>query len=427
MKGNVAAAILLLILFQHSFSSASAIPIRAQGSAPVLDTTVCDLTAHPDQFDGKMVRVKVQFVSAPRGHAIKDADKRCSDALRLFYFHKRAVPTSSSPPSPSTSPKDISPPTLIDDDQVELLNKYLAGTMYPTMGGLSCRPCDRYEITATITGMVTFYFRTKIHGSDGPAPSDRFFFVQSVTDVKGRDIAATYDPKEYATDPVTYPRAYITGRLLAPDGNPLPITNVQISSAEKLSASKFNAQHETDSYGEFVFEVPPGSYILAINLDTGSSADLPYDTTYFPGTTDKAAATVFELKAGQRVDNVMFSLASAKRLPERKFSGTVEWPDGRPAADAFVQLTEVEIHKNLIFRNASARSDANGHFTLIGFEGKDYFVHAGAVVDDKAVCAEEVRVNSTASSAAVDLKLTVPSQVSCPAIISALTHRQPAN
>src|ERR1700689_1954553 len=68
MKWNFAAAILPLLLIQQLFSFAPAAPIRGQDSAPVQDTTVqdttvCELTAHPGQFDGKMVRVKVQVIA----------------------------------------------------------------------------------------------------------------------------------------------------------------------------------------------------------------------------------------------------------------------------------------------------------------------------------------------------------------------------
>ena len=418
MKWNFAAAILSLLLLQQWFSLVAAVPIRGQDSAPVLDTTVCELTAHPGQFDGKMVRVKVQVVPASRGHAIKDADNQCPNTLRLSY--STAAPTSSSPSRLITPTRDIPRPALIVDDQFELLNKYRNARMYPTSEGARCRPCNRYEITATLTGMLNFPERTR-HVSDGPPPYERLFFVQSVTDVKARDISATYDPKEYSTEPVTYPRAYVTGKLLAPDGSPLAQANVHISSAEPPSSSKYGTQQTTDDHGQFSFAVPPGSYILAINLYTGASADLPYDITYFPGTTDEASAKVIQLKADQRVDNVTFSLAGAKRLRERKFSGKVEWPDGRPASDAFVQLTEVGMHDGLIFRSASARSDANGNFSLNGFDGKDYYVHAKVADDDqpatavghKLVCAQKIRVNSTAPSDAIDLKLTVSGQIPC--------------
>ena len=425
MKWTFAAAMPSLLLLQQLFSFAPAVPIRGQDSAPVLDTTVldttvCELTAHQEKFDGKMVRVKVEIVSSGRAtRAMKDADNQCRDTLRLAY--RSAAPTSSSPASPSALSRDFPRPILIRDDQFELLSKYLIARMYPRTEGARCMPCNRYDqITATMTGMVNFTERTR-YVSDGPPPNLRMFFVQSVADVKARDISTTYDPKEYSAEPVVYPRAYVTGKLLAADGNPLPQTKVQISSTEPPSSTKYGTEQKTDDQGQFTFAVPPGNYVLAINLYTGPSDDLPYDTTYFPCTTNEASAKVIQLKAEQHVDNVTFRLAGVKRLGERKFSGKVEWADGRPASDAFVRLTDVELHNGLVFRGPSTRSDADGNFTVNGFVGKDYFVHAGAALDHKpatglghkVVCAEKVRVNSTAPPDALDLKLTVSGQIPC--------------
>jgi len=424
MKWNFAAAILPLLLFQQLFSFAPAVPVRGQDSAPVpdtnvLDTTVCELTTHLDRLEGKMVRVKVQMVTPSKGPEAKDVDNQCTYFLRLAY--RSAASTSSSPPAPSASTRDIPRPILIRDDQFDLLNKYLIARMYPRTEGARCKLCNRYDqITATMTGMVNFPERT-LRGSDGPPPYLRMFFVQSVADVKARDISATYDPKEYSTEPVIYPRAYVTGKLLGPDGKPLPQTNVQISSNAPPSPSKHGDQQKTDDQGQFGFAVRPGDYVLTINLYTGPSADLPYDTTYFPGTTEEASAKVIQLKAEQHVDHVTFRLPGAKRLRERKFSGKIEWADGRPASDAFVHLTDVELHNGVVFRGPSTRSDADGNFTVNGFDGKDYFVHAGADLDHKPatstghkpVCAEKVRVNSTAPSDVINLKLTVSGQIPC--------------
>jgi hypothetical protein len=154
------------------------------------------------------------------------------------------------------------------------------------------------------------------------------FFVQSMTNVTPHDISATYDPREYSTKPVNYARGSITGELLDPDGKPMPQTDVQITSTVKVPPSINGFHQTTDDQGQFKFEVHPGRYILAINLYTGPSQDLPYDITYFPGTTDVAHATEIRLKADQHVDHVTQRLSAAKRLHERKFSGKVEWPDG---------------------------------------------------------------------------------------------------
>lgn len=411
-KWRPAVQALTCLILQQFFALAAAIPVHAQDSVPVLDTTVCELTAHPGQLDGKTVRVKVQF---SHGNAIKDADSQCPDTIRLAYRDK--VPASSSSPNPSTSTRDIPRPTVTVDDQFELLNKYRNVRMHPTSEGAPCKPCNRYgEITGTLIGMVNFPERGR-YVSDGPPPNERLFFVRSVTDVKARDLADTYDPKLYSTEPVTYPTAHLSGKLLGPHGNPLPQTMVDISSA---GPPKFAIPQKTDDQGQFTFSVPPGSYVLAINSLFGPSSDLPYDVTYYPATTDIASAKVFQLSADQHVDDVIFSLAAAEPLARRKFSGKVVWPDGRVAPDAFVWLTESE-RDGIAFPDASTTTDANGNFSFNGFEGKDYLVHAKTTVDHepataigyKLVCAQKIGVNSTAPSDAMNLTLTVEGRIPC--------------
>jgi hypothetical protein len=238
------------------------------------------------------------------------------------------------------------------------------------------------------------------------------FFVQSMTNVTPHDISATYDPREYSTKPVNYARGSITGELLDPDGKPMPQTDMQITSTVKVPPSINGFHQTTDDQGQFKFEVPPGRYILAINLYTGPSQDLPYDITYFPGTTDVAHATEIRLKADQHVDHVTQRLSAAKRLHERKFSGKVEWPDGRMAFGAAVWLSEDQ-NEHLVMRSPGSHADDNGNFTLTGFNGKNYFVHAKVNLAGKPVCAEKLRVNSTAPSDAINLKLTVEGLIPC--------------
>jgi hypothetical protein len=105
-------------------------------------------------------------------------------------------------------------------------------------------------------------------------------------------------------------------------------------------------------------------------------------------------------------------LAAAQRLRERKFSGKVEWPDGRAATDVAVWLNENE-HHQLLMKGPAGRTDAAGNFTLIGFEGRDYFLHANVILAGKPVCSKKLRLNSAAPPDAIDLKLSVAGQAPC--------------
>ena len=405
-----AAAILLLLLLQPVAAFAAATPIHPQRTAPVLDTTVCEITAHPLDFEGKMVRVKARIVTLFKSRVLEDATQPCSRVMRLTYSTEPA-PASSFVPGPDTPAKDLPRPTVVDDDQFKLFQKYLTARMYPTSEGAPCSPCDRYEITATLTGMVNFPVSAK-PDSDRRNPRERLFFLQSLADVTPRDISATYDPKKFSTEPLAFSRGFVSGRLLGPDGKPLPQTDVQIVSTESVPASIKGTHQLTDDQGQFNFEVAPGQYVVAINVYTGPSKDLPYGTTYLPGTTNVISATMIQVQAGQHVEHLTLQLSAAQRLHERKFSGKVEWPDGRAATDVAVWLNEDE-HHQLLMKGPASRTDAAGDFTLIGFEGRDYFLHASVNLAGKPVCAKKLRLNSTAPPDAIDLKLSVGGQIPC--------------
>jgi len=62
-------------------------------------------------------------------------------------------------------------------------------------------------------------------------------------------------------------------------------------------------------------------------------------------------------------------------------------------------------------KGPAGRTDAAGNFTLIGFEERDYFLHASVNLAGKPVCAKKLRLNSTAPSDPVDLKLSVEGQI----------------
>jgi len=401
----------LLFLFLHPVAAfAAAPPIHRQAAAPVLDTTVCEITSHPLDFEGKMVRVKAHIVTRFKSRVIEDADNPCSRVMRLTYSTEPAAP-SSFVAGPDTPAKDLPRPTVVDDDQFKLFQKYLTARMYPTSEGAPCSPCDRYEISATLTGMVNFPVSAK-PDSKPRNPRERLFFLQSLTGVTPRDISATYDPKKFSTEPLAFSRGFVSGRLLGPDGKPLPQTDVQIVSTESVPASIKGTHQLTDDQGQFNFEVAPGQYVVAINVYTGPSKDLPYGTTYLPGTTNVISATMIQVQAGQHVEHLTLQLSAAQRLHERKFSGKVEWPDGRAATDVAVWLNEDE-HHQLLMKGPASRTDAAGDFTLIGFEGRDYFLHASVNLAGKPVCAKKLRLNSTAPPDAIDLKLSVGGQIPC--------------
>jgi len=65
---------------------------------------------------------------------------------------------------------------------------------------------------------------------------------------------------------------------------------------------------------------------VAINVYTGPSKELPYGTTYLPGTTDVISATMIQVQADQHVEHLTLQLSAAQRLHERKFPANLNGP-----------------------------------------------------------------------------------------------------
>ena len=100
------------------------------------------------------------------------------------------------------------------------------------------------------------------------------------------------------------------------------------------------ASHTEHAGGRFeIKQVPPGEYVLGINLTGSPKAGFPYPPTYFPGVTQRSEATVIKLGLGEKVSDLLLRLPPP--LSRRGVGGVVVWPDGSPAAGAEVYLTDV--------------------------------------------------------------------------------------
>lgn len=407
MKRKPFPPMLPFLLVQLLVSIVRIVPAHAQVPDGVLDSNVCDIAAHPEAFDGKLVRVRARIISGFEVFAVGDTDNRCKDTLWLTY--PGGGPEASVSLGTNTPSVQRAPVILRKDGQFKLFEKYLNAEMHPTSEGSICVACHRYEVIATLTGRVDF----AEEGGAGFGHLNQWnaqFILQVVANVKAHDLSVNYDPKEYSAHPVKFPTGYITGKLLDPTAKPIALAPLTLSSIEDVPLYKHDFEGRTDTQGKFKFAVPPGKYILAINLKTPPSKRLPYDTTYSPGTTDRASAGVITVQHGQHVDHLTMRFTA--RLHERSFSGKVIWPDGRAVPSANVWLTEVEQPKKIVGR-AVSHADDKGDFTLLGFEGRDYFVRASIYVKPlyDPFCAEKARVNSSQPPDGINLTLTVEGQV----------------
>ena len=108
----------------------------------------------------------------------------------------------------------------------------------------------------------------------------------------------------------------ISGRVVDADGDVWPRGSVEVYRLDWKGGKRQlleQDQSDVDDRGMFrVAKLPPGRYFLAAQ-PTGGFADRPqtYQTTFYPGTLEPAAATPIQLAPGQEMSAVELKLQSA--------------------------------------------------------------------------------------------------------------------
>jgi hypothetical protein len=177
---------------------------------------------------------------------------------------------------------------------------------------------------------------------------------------------------------VDFPAIYdgsISGRVTDSDGKPVAKADIAIVRAdEKVSSLKTQVRSATtNNEGRFILEgVPPGNYVLGVNITVAPDKDSPYRPTWYPDAPMRQAAEIIEVGPGQKLSGRDFLIS--RRLAERTIEGTVIWPDGRPAAKAYVKLSPSAQPRQGTGGLRTIRTDNKGHFRITGYEGISYYV-----------------------------------------------------
>jgi hypothetical protein len=148
------------------------------------------------------------------------------------------------------------------------------------------------------------------------------------------------------------PLGGVEGRVRYPDGRPAPRATVA------LTGEGHNYTDDADPGGHFLIEdVVPGSYILRA---AGAAGDPKAEgeiwvPTYFPATTDRAAAEPISVTNGLTVTRDV----RLRSVPARRIRGVVRDETGEPAAGVSVRL-----------ENQTAVTAADGIFEFVGRDGE---------------------------------------------------------
>jgi 5-hydroxyisourate hydrolase-like protein (transthyretin family) len=163
------------------------------------------------------------------------------------------------------------------------------------------------------------------------------------------------------------------------EGKPVAGVLVALVDADDPDVEKHNSHLErTDDEGRYKFSgVPPGCYLLAVNLNRYPQPDdrtNAYTRTFYPGVADAAQAEAISLGAGEELKDRDLRVPQARA--ESTVKGVVVWADGTPVAMANVGYKDVTHSDPGI--NYGTQADEQGRFTLKGFAGQTLLIEASS-------------------------------------------------
>jgi hypothetical protein len=190
-------------------------------SAQVVDTTVCDVLADPESFDGKMIRVKGEVLASFEEFIIKGRD--CNNPVNAIWLaypegtRGKAGPAAllqmqlsrnnSATPHPSSQPP-------LKMERNKDFNDFDTMLSTPAKTKVICLGCERFAMTATLVGRldgskdvgVVRDASGKFVAVQGFGNLNQFharLVLESVTDLNPRDVdyskaGATKDDSQYA-------------------------------------------------------------------------------------------------------------------------------------------------------------------------------------------------------------------------------------
>lgn len=172
------------------------------------------------------------------------------------------------------------------------------------------------------------------------------------------------------------PASAISGQIVHHRGHGIRGVRVEIVAANAVLPLEHDSpiSASTDESGYFdVRGLPPGRYLVGLNLLDLPSEYRPYPLTLYPG--PAVPVHVIDLTLGQVVDLGRWEIPPP--LPVVPIAGTIVWNDGTPAAGVLVNLWDVTGNRRGRARGAGgATTAADGHFAIGGREGRTYSVMA---------------------------------------------------
>lgn len=374
-----------------------------------LRTTICDIAANAKKISGRMVTVRAKIINGFEVFAIEDPSGGCGI---MWLEYAGGGPEAMFSWGNRMPPRHQAPVELQRDAEFNKFAELLAARMYPRDRGTICMNCNRYQVTATMTGRVEV--ATKGTGFGHLNRYYLLFKLQSVSDADGKDLSGKYDSAIFSSTPVQFPTGYFKGVVRSPNGDPIKYIPVMAIRPEGVPLYMKEFMSVTDDEGKFQFGVPPGSYILGVNTSFPFITKFPFPPTYFPAATEPTAATVLKIEDGQTIEANVNILRAAVR---RDVTIHVEWPDGKPAAGVLVHLRDAWSDMPIDIGGDKYYTNEHGRRTLPAFEGVAYTAYAERDVlhhgSRKHFCAQPASIDATGTARKIVLKLNMKGTEVC--------------
>jgi hypothetical protein len=167
----------------------------------------------------------------------------------------------------------------------------------------------------------------------------------------------------------------ITGVVRNTSGEPAEGAQVEVMAVERVGATgNIEAlRTRTGAGGSFEFaDVPPGRYVVGVDLTRRMDPKLVFPATFHPGTPDPALATVVQLDRGNRHDLESMTLPPARRTYQ--LTGTVTFEDGAPVSGASISLWDGAATWRQVA--VGIKTEIDGTFSFVVHEGLSYVAKA---------------------------------------------------
>ncbi|HTS12941.1 MAG TPA: hypothetical protein VMH00_12545 [Candidatus Limnocylindrales bacterium] len=270
---------------------------------------------------------------------------------------------------------------------------------------------DRFTATTDEHGVYSFY---DVHAGEYQFTADLPPTVQLSQRTLTGPLPTFTIPANacYEYDVDALPTGSIQGSVLGPDGKPLRLASVELFRVGTYNGSRSGLWTFQGSKGFFEFDhIGAGEYVIVYNRGNRMDPSSPFPRTFYPGVEDLTEAKPVEMKEGEELTKIDFSVKG--EYATRELRVHLNWKDGKPPGIVTVMARADKGD------NPAAQKIDDGAYSFTLIKAAHYTVSAWEQLDPTrggpANCTLPPRIDSDsivvdgADDAAKDITLTFAS------------------